>query len=188
MISSFVSAIVGGLFVLIGVLVAEWLARVGSDRRSIAGDVQLLGRSHPVLLMYYSDVPDSPQVPRSPESDQSHEYWQIRRETLLALFNLRVQPRWPMRRARRIRENATHLLRLTMAAEFRYQNGTPLKTADVVFITSESCLAGLLSRRSSPIDNDAFDRYVTDGFPRPLVESDPCLRTRWWRRIPRSKR
>ena len=118
--------------------------------------------SIPRLTSYYSSVAGSP----SPDSDYDSHYWRTHEEVISALNEIRVLPRWPMQNARAVRDNATDLLRVLVAVEFRYNDGFLLTKEDQLAVSMHSRLHELVFR-AGPIDDSVFDAYVRDGIPMP---------------------
>lgn len=158
--------ILGGAIALGGVLVAEWLARrrdrLDKIRMATAGVAFAL----PILTAYYSEHPDSPR----PENDYSGHFWTLRERLFTMLGELRFLPRWPMRNAVAIRENATTLATMLAAAQIRYYNGQPLTVREQAAISFHDELHSLVFQAEP--SNDQLRDYVADGFPMPVDEEE----------------
>ena len=159
--------VLGAAVALVGVVLTNWLTTLRDDRNRIRVSTKTLAFSIPILTGFYSDHPDSPQI----DADYFGPYWNHRQEVLSMLNELRWLPRWPMRNARPIRENAKQLLLMLTAVEQRSQKGIAATPNDQFAIIAHDKLHYLVFGLKAPPD-DELDRYVRYGFTMP--EDDQC--------------
>lgn len=161
-----VGGIIGGLVVLTGVVLAEWLARSRELRSKVREIASGLAFDMPILMAYYADDPGSPTLGHD---DFHGEFWRLRKEVFGGLTVLRTLPRWPMRNARMIRENSELLATMLTAVSLRSMRDLQLSRDDQVAIVAHDNLHSLVFG-ATPVSADQLDRYDKEGFSLPAVE------------------
>lgn len=159
--------VLGAAIALGGVALTHWLTTLRDNRNRIRACAQELAFSIPILTGFYVDHPDSPQM----GTDYFDPSWRLRQEALTMLNDLRWLPRWPLRNAKAIRENAEQLVLLLTAVAMRSQRGIAATPYDQFAISTHNKLHQLVFGLEPP-SADELDRYVQSGFT--LPEDDRC--------------
>jgi len=151
--------VLGAAIALGGVVLTHCLTTLRDTRNRIRACAQELAFSIPILTGFYVDHPDSPQM----GTDYFGPSWSLRQEALTMLNDLRWLPRWPLRNAEAIRENAEQLVLLVTAMALRSQRGIRATLSDQLAISTHNKLHQLVFGLEPP-SADELDRYVRDGF------------------------
>lgn len=154
--------VLGAAVALAGVVLTNWLTTVRDARNRIRVSTVALAFSIPIYIGFYSDDPDSPRM----DADYFGRYWTQREEVLSKLIELRWLPRWPIRNARAIRQNAQQLLLMLTAINLRSQDGVAATVNDQVAVGLHNELHSLVFGLE-PLPKDELDRYVREGFTLP---------------------
>lgn len=156
--------ILGAAVALAGVMLTNWLTVLRDARNSIRANTEGLAFSIPILVGFYSDHPESPQV----DTDYFGRYWTHRQEALRMLNELRRLPRWPIRNARAIRQNAGQILLMLMAIELRSEGGIAATPEDQIQIAMNfHDKVHFLVFGLKPPQDEELDHYVRNGFTIP---------------------
>lgn len=151
--------IIGAAVALAGVLAADWLARNRERRLRIQSNVLELANATPIFTAYYSADPNSPQ----PDSDYFGSYWTLREQVFRKLGELRYLPRWPMKNAKAIRQEAESMMVYLIAVEFRAQRGIFLSRREQASIHMKHNLHQLVFGLDTP-DQDLLRKLDEEGF------------------------
>ena len=154
--------VLGGVIALSGVLLTEWLTRLRDRSDTIRANTKALAFAVPIFTAFYSSHPGTPK----PDDDYFGPFWTHREKVFSMLNQLRFLPRWPMRNAKAIRENAEQLLTMLTAVELRYGRDTPLEEGEQLAISAHDNLHSLVFGAVPPPDEE-LDRYLREGFQMP---------------------
>lgn len=160
--NEFWSALAGGGLALSGVVVAELLARARDRRIRYESAFHDLAFIYPLYLACFSGRADTPSPTPLDEGFQT-DFWQIRERVFRSLAELRTLPRWPNRRAHRIRSAADDVAARWAAIELRFGDGRPASPLDMLNSSLSPLRRALLG--DEPTLDTLVRKYRQEGIP-----------------------
>lgn len=154
---AFLTGIISGVVVVVGVVLAETLSRVRNRRELILDRIQELNIVLPKYLASFTRRQGFPS-PSDPEFPALFE------RVLSCLADIRFNARSPLRGHAEIREKAEDLTARAFAALSVWEKGGALSVSDMANIGVNSLRRAVLGTKHQTLDH-LIKQYEKDGFP-----------------------